>query len=53
MDACMDPFGAEDFETHIVEDTFTTKSYDVLLDSATTHTILRNKNFSNEYNISI
>ena len=45
MDASMDPFGAEDFETHVAEDTSTGESCDALLDSATTHTILRDKKF--------
>lgn len=41
MKASMNPFGVEDLETYIIEDTSTSKSFDVLLDSAIIHTILQ------------
>jgi len=53
MDASMDSFGAKDFETHVVvEDTSLSESSDALFDSATTHTILRDKNFCDENHLS-
>jgi len=48
----MDPFGAQNFETHIVEDTFSGESCAAFFDSATTYTILKDKSFFYENNLS-
>jgi len=44
MDVSIDLFGVEDFEIH-VDDTSIGESCDAFLDSTTTRTILRDKNF--------
>jgi len=41
----MDPYGAEEFEAHVVDDTSIGESYDALLDFTTIHTILQDKQF--------
>jgi len=52
MDACVDPYGAEEFEAHVAEDTSTGESCVAVLDSAITYTILQDKQFFNIDNLS-
>lgn len=54
MDASIDPFRAHegDPQSYVAEDTSIGESCDALLDSATTHTILKDKNFFDANNLS-
>jgi len=45
MDASMDPFQDDEMTTYVAEDNSPGESHGVLLDSASTHTILREKSF--------